>query len=963
MAIKLTAMKRLRCSFVFVLVLSGAWTRAEEWQSAHDHFRASEWQSALDALGRIDAQELSPEQFDQLPYLRAECLFQLGDWRRAATEFQDFVQAQPQHKLTAQARFRIAEVAYFDGRDRTAKTSFDEFRQHAGEQWNEQACVYLGLIALRGGEYDDAERQFVRAIQQSPSGGHLEAHLGLVQVAFHRRLPNVMLERLAAVPEASKAPDSSLPVVAYWRGQAYFLLRQYDSAVDAFERATEGQAEAPLTRSSLVGAAEADIKRRQLEPAIVRLRAVAERWPTSESAERALLRLVQLEVDRTRYGEARAILSEFRDRFPDSLRVTRGRQLAGLIHLRKREYQSAIEIFQALSHAPRNAGKSDLDRAVNWYYLAEAYYGDERPTEAIEVLQRIRIDALPSSLRTRVLFALATIYEQIEEYQAALDSLNRAADVASGGMAETRIRIKRIELLCAMGHLERAFREAANWKPSTEAADALRLNALRMVAETAYAAAEDRIALRAYQGLLHEDATATDRADGISGAAWCLFRLGDRPGASQLFERFVNEFPDDDRVSNVLLVLAELYEGQDDEAAVATYQRLMGRTTDQTTQLRAGLKRAQLLSKMNRTDEALQVLDDLAAVANDADTRDRLVYERAWALIRAGRRRRAAQQFVKLRSLGNKRRYWADVTYRLALMAFEDGEYNESQDHVDELLGFLETSPGKALRPYVLYLQARLAAQREDWKGVIEPLDEILDETSHSRWGPAVLILSAEAFYRLRDYDEGLQRLERLFQDHPQLSSGNRIEGTVQLVEVQCALGEFDQARELAEQVLDEVGGNQQARLQCVIGRCSLERGDLRQATVALKAVIDRARGASLPAEYSVKARRLLADVQFQQRLYRRSLRNYLWYLSRDEDTQKDVAVWLQAGQCYEQIGQIHQAVKLYEQVKPLAQDTPFQADVTYRLKNLVGQNPLRRLEPQPHRAVTIVDSLEQSSD
>ena len=118
-------MKRLRCSFVFVLVLSGAWTRAEEWQSAHDHFRASEWQSALDALGRIDAQELSPEQFDQLPYLRAECLFQLGDWRRAATEFQDFVQAQPQHKLTAQARFRIAEVAYFDGRDRTAKTSFD----------------------------------------------------------------------------------------------------------------------------------------------------------------------------------------------------------------------------------------------------------------------------------------------------------------------------------------------------------------------------------------------------------------------------------------------------------------------------------------------------------------------------------------------------------------------------------------------------------------------------------------------------------------------------------------------------------------------------------------------------------------------------------------------------------------------------------------------------------------------
>ena len=66
------------------------------------------------------------------------------------------------------------------------------------------------------------------------------------------------------------------------------------------------------------------------------------------------------------------------------------------------------------------------------------------------------------------------------------------------------------------------------------------------------------------------------------------------------------------------------------------------------------------------------------------------------------------------------------------------------------------------IRPYALYLQARIAAQRDDWRGVLTSLDDLQVGHPDSPLITASRVWSVEALYRLGDYDNVQYRLDTL---------------------------------------------------------------------------------------------------------------------------------------------------------------------------------------------------------
>ena len=106
-------------------------------------------------------------------------------------------------------------------------------------------------------------------------------------------------------------------------------------------------------------------------------------------------------------------------------------------------------------------------------------------------------------------------------------------------------------------------------------------------------------------------------------------------------------------------------------------------------------------------------------------------------------------------------RYWPDVTYRLAQRAAEAKDNQRAGQLAAELLK-ANTEP--RIREYALYMQGQLAAAAEQWDQVRPVLEPLLREFPASTLRLPSEFWLAEATYRQGDYDAAGQRFEHLVQ-------------------------------------------------------------------------------------------------------------------------------------------------------------------------------------------------------
>ncbi len=150
------------------------------------------------------------------------------------------------------------------------------------------------------------------------------------------------------------------------------------------------------------------------------------------------------------------------------------------------------------------------------------------------------------------------------------------------------------------------------------------------------------------------------------------------------------------------------------------------------------------------------------SVVDSDEARERMRYLMAWLRRQLGQDDEARKVFQQIHDEGRASRYWADATYRLAQDALVHGDLPAAERWINEILqpgGFDEKH---RIRPYALYMLARIAAQRYDWQAVLASLDDLQVAHGDSQLVTAARVWSVEALHRLGDYDNVLYRMTTL---------------------------------------------------------------------------------------------------------------------------------------------------------------------------------------------------------
>ena len=116
--------------------------------------------------------------------------------------------------------------------------------------------------------------------------------------------------------------------------------------------------------------------------------------------------------------------------------------------------------------------------------------------------------------------------------------------------------------------------------------------------------------------------------------------------------------------------------------------------------------------KRGNIDKALALFKILADDYSNNENADGALFHLAWDDLENGSKSSAMRRFRKINTTYRDGDYWSHGTWGLAYLCYENGEFEEADKYVQELLNH---PPDHAVLDRVLFLKGKIAEKYEDW--------------------------------------------------------------------------------------------------------------------------------------------------------------------------------------------------------------------------------------------------------
>jgi TolA-binding protein len=242
--------------------------------------------------------------------------------------------------------------------------------------------------------------------------------------------------------------------------------------------------------------------------------------------------------------------------------------------------------------------------------------------------------------------------------------------------------------------------------------------------------------------------------------------------------------------------------------------------------------------------------------------------------------------------------------------------------------------PGPKILPPALVLQAQVAVAGEQWTAVGPPLERLVTEFPESPLKLLAEYLRAEALYRQGDFDRAEPRFAKLA-----VETKDRRDKWLPMIPLRRAQmlateerKQWSEALELASPIESEFPDfEQQYEVDYLIGRCLAGQGSFDEARAAYRKVTRSETGGKT--ETAAMAQWMIGEAFFHQKNYEAALRAYLPVEILYDFPNWRAAALLQAGKCYELLGEWKQASELFARLLKLFPDSEFAADASDHLQ------------------------------
>jgi TolA-binding protein len=889
-------MLRRNCQICFGLwvalaaALALADDATDQFAVANAHYAAERWQLAIEEFETFLSRHADHEKADVARYYLGESLLQSNRLEDARNSFVQLAVDKPKSKLQLAALFRLGETEFFLNNEAPSRKHLETYLSIAdatGDEHLLHAYSYLAELDLRAKHFQQAQERFERASKSNDAGLAAECRFGIARalegIGDVRKAVRIY-EELAADAYGPLSERAQLQL-----GVMHNAAGDYTSAVAVFDRFVASHAESKLLPEARL----------------------ARGW--------ALFKL-------EKYHDARSELAKIPDA---SDLVGEAKYWEARSWMVQENWTAALESLAAAS----KAGKASLAGAIA-FHEGESLRHLERWDEAVVKFDGVLGDASSREYADDAHFGKLQIAIKRQQHSQAIELAKNFLSAFPDSLLNVAVECRSTIAVCQarlgqFSQAEDALAELIAKHPQSDLIPPTTYN----VAEAAYRADERVLAGKLF-GMLTTDANSAEWVSrGLAGIAWCQLKSEDLAASARTFERLLKEHPGDPLAASAALLRGQALEKlEQDDAALAMYRRVV-HDYPKSRELPQAMFRAALLhDKLKQTNDAATFYQKLLTDHPDFADRPKVLYQFGCLQAERGKAREAEELWQAIRSRHADSDVWDDATYRLAAAALET-------QHVDDcrkLLGELANRPAdETLRPYVLFLEGRLAAATERWADVAAPLERLVSQHAGHELSPAATFWICESAYRRGDHTAAEEKLARL---ELQLTTGPLAPHCrLRHAQALAQLGKWSHALKVAEAIArDYPQFESQHEADYLIGRALANQAEFNGAREAYHRVIRSSHGSK--SETAAMAQFMIGESYFHQGDFAAALRAYLKVEILYAYSKWQAAALLQAGKCHEQLGQWDQATKAYSKLLTTYRDSEVAEEASQRL-GLAQQN------------------------
>ncbi|MCH7727322.1 MAG: tetratricopeptide repeat protein, partial [Planctomycetes bacterium] len=497
------------------------------------------------------------------------------------------------------------------------------------------------------------------------------------------------------------------------------------------------------------------------------------------------------------------------------------------------------------------------------------------------------------------------------------------------GVSAIGVRAQLANSLAKTGNLDEAVKvrdELASIDPRSQ----FLMPTTKFLADTAFAHERYELSRMLYTKMV-EAAQPKLAAEGLSGLAWTLAKLGESVESATTFTRLVDRFPKSSLAAESAVMAArQLQKTGKGIAAAKMYERVASDYADSDYLGEAALAVASFYTTEGADKrKAVELLHRVCTANTQHSQIDAVLYRLAWVLVDLERLDEADKVFQRINRDYRNSRFWADATYRLA----ERAANADNDDLATKLAGDLIASNIQGdVRCHALYLKGQLAAESERWEDVEQTMQRIVEGFPESSLMLPSEYWLAEAKHRLGKIDEAAPLFKRLEKKTHNIREPWHAIICLRQAQILATKKQWLDAYEVANSIAERFPGfRQQHEVDYVLGRCLSNRAEFQAARQAYERVVRSPAGNRT--ETAAMAQWMIGESLLHQKKYDEAIRAYHRVETLYDFPRWQAAALLQAGKCHEAKGEVQNAIRLYASLLKKYSDTSFVDEASQRLR------------------------------
>jgi TolA-binding protein len=595
-------------------------------------------------------------------------------------------------ELYASARFYSANSLLKMGKKDEAASGFEFIANNVvWSKFREESLFTLGLIYFDIGRYALCRKNHLMLIYQYPSSDYVGSAMYWIgeSYAAEGRLNEAIDFLTQAIEDraSNKFRDHSLYALA----SVYEKMKDYQNAVKYYDQLLTYHSSSPLALQAQVRIGVCYFYLKDYYNAILELNNPALKELSGEKLAEALYLIANSHYRIEEYPNAEKTYLEIIERFPRSANYRNAQYGLAWSLFQQSKYNQAYNYFNVLSQGD----DSIAVKSFIWKGESKRYAGN--PNEALAIFEDFlkRYPDYPSSSLVESLigliyfdqnkFALSSQY--LENATSSEDPVTRAKAYTMIGEIELRnknyikargnfepaIRITEAEnevhqrallgmgvSLYHLGDYEKAadyLRQAENVNPAFEP-DKINF----YMAESYFSLGKYQEALSRYNSIKSTELEYVKQVTYSKG--YCNFNLGSYSNAAYQFTEFIDRYPDDFRITDAKLRLADSYYGSRNFAAASRIFKQLFQSGKYSS-------------------------DDPYAY-----------YQYAQALYKSGETNAAITEFRNVQQKFPDSKYAESSLFTVGFIRFQEGEFKEA---IDDFRYVTQIYKNSALKPVVFY--------------------------------------------------------------------------------------------------------------------------------------------------------------------------------------------------------------------------------------------------------------------